>query len=84
MSEQPMNTRSREHPGHAEPDRYLDDEGRCMFCGRVVALRERDEAQGKLKAVRVLAQEMLKDGDDYVTGYGRTLLRILRGTKEEE
>ena len=36
MSEQPTNTYSPEHPGHTEPYRYLDDEGRCTFCGRSV------------------------------------------------
>jgi hypothetical protein len=53
------NQYSREHPGHAEPDRYLDDEGRCMFCGRAVALRERnaalealEEVQARLKVIR--------------------------------
>ena len=37
MSEHPTNTYSPEHPGHTEPDRYLDDDGRCTFCGRSVA-----------------------------------------------
>ena len=54
MSEKPTNTYSREHPGHAEPDRYLDDEGRCTFCGR--ALRERETADLQAQ-VRTLTEE---------------------------
>ena len=49
MAENPENTYSTQHPGHDEPDRYLDDEGRCTFCGRALLEAENARLQAKVE-----------------------------------
>ena len=54
---EPTNLYSTKHPGHAEPDRYLDDEGRCTFCGRSYWEEEAEQFQRQLAAALEALEE---------------------------
>ncbi len=56
------NQYSREHPSHPEPDRYKDDEGRCVYCGMMCAERDLRQAEARYEAALICVREIAEGG----------------------